>query len=439
MSSGPPQSIPDWAPLTLVLVLAPLAYALTGFWARPVQLERQASLGTRHEPGHLVFAREELEALDPYPTITNVQIADCDDDGQPEVLACDPLIEGVVGYFTRPDGSRERRVLVRDLGGPPAHVTTADVDLDGDTDLVVSMLGNLFPDDGRLGSVLVLERDGAEYRRHEVLNGVRRVADARVGDLDGDGDMDLAVAVFGYAHGQVLWLENRGGFAFEPHELLSAPGTIHVPIADFDGDGDLDIAAVVTQNEEEVWGFENDGRGRFERRLLHFTINFDIGGAGLVADDLDSDGDVDLVLPVGDNLEQRYCYPQTYHGCLWLENRGGWEFEPHRIAELGGCYAAATGDLDGDGDRDVVLVSMYNDWTLPEASSAVWLENDGAAGFRTWRLATDPIHLITVGCGDLDGDGRDEVVAGGHHIMEPYDRLGGVTLWSTSSEPASQR
>ena len=439
MSSAPPPSIPSWAPLTLVAVLAPIAYGLSGLWARPIQLERQESMGTRHEPGPLAFAREELEALDPYPTITNVQIIDVDDDGRAEVVACDPLIEGVVAYETQPDGTRERRVLVRDLGGPPAHATAADVDGDGDTDLVVSMLGNLFPDDERVGSVLVLERDGDGYRRHEVLSDVRRVADARVGDLDGDGDMDLAVAIFGYAHGQVLWLENQGGFAFEPHQLLSSPGTIHVPIADYDGDGDLDIAAVVTQNEEEVWGFENDGEGRFERHLLHFTINFDIGGAGLVADDLDSDGDIDLVLPVGDNLEQRYCYPKSYHGCLWLENRGGWEFEAHRIAELGGCYAAATGDLDGDGDRDVVLVSMYNDWSLPEASSAVWLENDGAAGFTTWRLATDPIHMITVGCGDLDGDGRDEVVAGGHHIMEPYDRLGGVTLWSLTDAPAAER
>jgi hypothetical protein len=211
--------------------------------------------------------------------------------------------------------------------------------------------------------------------------------------------------------------------------LLTAPGPVHVPLADFDGDGDLDILALVTQDHEEVWAFENLGDGKFRKRLLFDNLNFDLGSVGLVLTDLDQDGKPDLLWVAGDNLEIRYPYPQRWHGCFWLRNLGNWQFEKKRIATLGGAYAAAVGDLDGDGDLDVVLVSMFNDWRQPGAASVVWLENDGHQNFRTWQIADRPISLATVACGDLNGDGRADIVAGGLHILEPFDRLGRLTMW----------
>ena len=361
------------------------------------------------------------------PRITHVQVVDLDGDGTNEVLACDAFGNRVLRFVPDGNGGWRTETLAEDLLAP-AHATVVDLDQDGDRDLVIAVLGNIQPDDGVVGRVVWLEATADGYRRHVLLDDVRRVADVRAGDLDGDGDIDLAVAVFGYARGQVLWLENNGSQRFIEHELHSAPGTIHVPLADYDGDGDLDIVTVVSQDEEEIWGFVNDGTGEFEKRRLWYTTNYDLGSAGLVAADLDDDGDQDLLLPAGDNFEYRYTYPQPYHGCLWFENLGQWKFEPRRIATFGGTYAAAVGDPDGDRDRDVVLVSMFNEWHRPDRTSVALFVNDGSQDFQPLGLATLPTHLATVACGDLDGDGIDDIVVGSLHVTPPFDGAAGVVV-----------
>ncbi|MEM7165412.1 MAG: VCBS repeat-containing protein [Planctomycetota bacterium] len=395
--------------------------------------------GAGYPASPVQFARSQI-GPDPYfwPQICNVTIVDFDGDGLQDVVACDGQRDAVLWYRQQvADGTTtwDEQVLGTDLA-TPAHATVVDIDADGDKDVVVSVLVNIMPDDRAIGSVVVLENTAAGFERHTVLDDVHRVADAQPADFDGDGDVDLAVAVFGYQHGQVMYLENRGNWRFRRHDLLVAPGTIHVPVADYDGDGDPDIAAVVSQDEEEVWGFENLGNGEFRNRRLWFTHNHDIGGAGLVSTDLDGDGDTDLLLPVGDNFEFSISFPQPYHGCLWLENQGDWQFATRRIAKFGGTYAAAPGDVDGDGDQDVVLVSMFNEFDKPGNGSIVWLENNGAQEFKMWQIDDTPTHLVTVACGDLDGDGRTDIVAGGLHIPRPHDRIGRITAWRNVGQGA---
>lgn len=395
------------------------------------ELPRTVLRGSVYPQSELSFLRASVGPTPPgHPRITNVQITPLNSGGQPGVLVCDAGRNAVLFYLESTPGSGNwtESIVVQDVLAP-AHATVVDIDGDGDQDVIVSVLGNIEPDDGVIGKLLLLEyRDGV-YHESVILDDVRRVADAQPGDFDGDGDIDLAVAVFGYNRGQVLWLENLGDQTFREHELLSGPGVIHVPVADLDGDGDLDIAAVVTQDEEELWAFENAGDGTFTRRRLWFTHNFDLGTAGLLAADIDQDGDMDLILPAGDNLEDFDPFPQPYHGCYVFENRGNWEFVPHRVADLGGTYAAAVGDLDGDDDPDIVLVSMANLWDEPTSASIIWLENLGDLKFRSWQIDSSPTHLVTVATGDLNGDGRTDIVAGGLHIRGPYNRLGRVTSW----------
>lgn len=366
--------------------------------------------------------------------ITNVQIVDLDGDALPDVLACDGISHCVLWFRQLPSGKWDVSQLGEDFL-VPAHATVVDLDADGDQDVVVSVLGSITPTDETVGRLVWLEqREDGGFETRVLLDDVRRVADAQPGDFDNDGDLDLAVAVFGYARGGVMWLENNGHQQFVEHELFYGPGIIHVPVADLDADGDLDIAAIATQDQEELWAFENLGEGEFKPRLLHYFLNYDIGCAGLVQADIDSDGDIDLVVPAGDNLEYSYTFPQAYHGCYLFENQGEWKFRMQKMSQFGGLYAAAVADVNGDRNQDVVAVSMLSNPSHQPYPSVISLENDGKLGFALRQIAEAPQELVTVACGDINLDGRVDIVAGGLNL---YETKSPIALWLSGSTSSS--
>jgi hypothetical protein len=364
------------------------------------------------------------------PRISNVQVVDLDGDGLPDIVVCEATQNRISWIRQFPSGVYTEHLITSDILAP-AHVEAIDFDDDGDLDLVVAGLGALFPDNRRIGSVVILENDGHQrFTEHLVAQGIPRVADVRAGDLDGDGDRDLAVAAFGYDQGETLWLENLGGWAFKPHVLQRLSGAINAIVVDINGDGHPDIVTLVSQEWEEIWAYLNDGNGQFEARLLWGSTNADFGSSWITIVDFDRDGDPDILYCNGDAFDYAPANSRPWHGVQWLENRGNLRFELHRIADLSGASSAQAADLDGDGDLDVAVVSAYNNWDDKTSPSLVWLENNGQQQFTMHDIASSPTHLITLAIGDLDGNGTPDLVTGGMHIGPPYDRMSRVTVWS---------
>lgn len=364
------------------------------------------------------------------PWIAHVTAVDLDRDGLLDVVACEAQENQVLWLRQTARGVFTERVLATDLKAP-VHVEAVDVEGDGDLDLAVASMGFVFPNNDRIGNVFVLENDGRQqFARRTILEHTERVTDVRAGDFNGDGRVDLALAQFGYDQGSVSWLERTGPWEFRRHVLLELSGAINVGVVDSSGDGKLDLVALVSQQWEEIYLFENTGGG-FVRRRIWGSTNEDFGSSGLSVADLNGDARPDVVFTSGDGFGPAATPgPRPWHGVHWLENTLD-GFRYHHIGALPGAYAPLAVDLDRDGAIDVVAVAAYADWNNPQrsATSLMWFRNGGKTAFVPHVLAREPKDQITLAAGDFAGDGGVSLVTGGFYIYPPYDRAARITWW----------
>ena len=377
------------------------------------------------------------------PMISHLAVDDFDNDGLLDVIVCDALDNFVSWIRQYPAGTYTETVLAKDLIAP-AHVQVIDFDGDGDKDLLVAVLGLLFPSNDRIGSIVYLENDGNfNFKETTIIDKIARVSDVRGGDLDGDGDMDLAAAQFGYDDGETRWMENLGNGEFRTHMLQNLSGPINVEIVDLDEDKDLDLIVLVSQEWEEIYCYINDGSGNFRMKLLWGSDNEDFGSSGIFLYDLNRDGRLDILYTNGDAFD--YIPPQgkPWHGLQWFENKGDLEFEYHRLCDFVGAYCLRPGDADNDGDLDLFAVSGFNLWEDPRSQSFIWLENVGDGQYIKRDITNDPTHLLVMEPGDFNNDGLVDFVTGGMYPYPPFDRTSRVTLWTndgslvTRSKPSN--
>jgi len=267
-------------------------------------------------------------------------------------------------------------------------VRGADMDRDGDLDLVTAASGSIdwFENDGRGG-----------FSRHSVggFDGVWQVYAA---DVDGDGDMDVCGASSTLM--EVAWWENTGGFT--KHSLGPLQNAESVFAADLDGDGDLEILAA-GWGDNAITYWENRG-GNFVRH----DIDTDLTGAHSVyAADFDRDGDIDVVGAGSGSV-------------AWYRNDGRGNFSgPNRIGGEGAlCVFAA--DVDRNGTMDILSTGRSTE-------NVNFFPNSGGGSFSQQVIASGFGNSWTVHAADVDGDGVPDVMSGGlynHKVVVWLNRGG---------------
>jgi len=281
----------------------------------------------------------------------------------------------------------------------------------------VPFIWDLAPHTESLGAVMRLGRAGDLLAPGPlVLSGLPRPTSIAVGDLDDDGREDLAVSGFGHVQGALSWWRATAN-GFEERRLLERPGATRVAIADLNRDGRPDLVAQMAQAQEGLYWFENRGGGRFEQRVIEeFPPVW--GGSGFQLADLDRDGAMDLLVTNGDAGEYR-SPPRPYHGIRWYRNVGGSgvgalpRFEMAWHFPLPGAYGARVADFDADGDLDVAAISFFPDYERRREGAFVLLWNEGGVRFRPESLdAGMSGRWLVMDAGDLDGDGDVDIVLG---------------------------
>ena len=403
----------------------------------PVELPRPTKAAAAATPLGVTLAPMSWSPPDcpAVPRVTNVHLAHLFRDDRLDLLVChtDPgRIWAVKPYDEPPSWHLLAEVLA------PCHVEVVDLDGDGRKDLIVADLGSYFARNEHTGRVIWLRNEGGgRFTPITLLDGVGRVADVQAADLNGDGKLDLVVAVFGWRTGAILYLENRTTDwkkpVFERTVLFPHAGAIHVPVGDVNGDGHLDIVALIAQEHETVLAFLGDGKGRFTKKTIHSAPHPAYGSSGIQLVDLDGDGDLDVLYTNGDILDAPYLL-KPYHSVQWLENKGGFPFVHHHLAAQYGVMRAVAADVDGDGALDVVSVAFLPPEQFPTAKAAgaeaVQVLRQVAPGkFERHVLATGTCNHLTCTAGDVFGDGRSHLVTGNFFLSATHARSELLTIW----------
>lgn len=387
------------------------------------------------------------------------RLVDVDGDGDIDVLAESPY--SYMRWYRNDGTPRAARMVLaadslRDIAGAPIFADRqnipqlADIDCNGRLDLFLGRVEGsvtryemrmLDPATGprfalvadRFEDILIIGGEAAPgglpaagqvTPAQPSLHGANTMA---LADVDQDGDQDILWGDF-FEPG-LLWIRNTGTceapslretpVPFPPGTPLRTSGYNAPAVADLDGDGDLDMLVGVIggaygpsrTSADNLYQLEQTSPGTWVARSARFLNGLDLGSESSPAlGDLDGDGDLDLL--VGNKLEPD---GRASAGLYFYRNDGSATAAAFRAVgpmtvTSGYHYAPALGDLDGDGDLDLLLGTWRD--------ALQYYRNDGTRTAPRFVDADSALVRLSRGShatpalADLDGDGDLDLLVG---------------------------
>jgi hypothetical protein len=271
-------------------------------------------------------------------------------------------------------------------------------------DLQMLLIGIMDPNDGHAGQLVEVNKE-----KHTVLfDSLQRPVQMSFGDLNQDGKEDVLVCSHGNEIGKLAWYENG---TMKEHILRPLPGARTTVLCDMNKDGLMDIVALMGQAREGIFMYINQGNGEFEEREL-LTFQSVYGSSYFELADFNHDGFQDILYTNGDNADNSYIL-KRFHGVHIFMNDGKNNFKETFFYPMYGASKAMASDFDADGDLDIAAISFFPDVNQKPNESFLYFDNQGNMNFNisTMKEASRGKWMV-MDVGDIDNDGDKDIVLG---------------------------
>ncbi|MDM8519959.1 FG-GAP-like repeat-containing protein [Anaerolineales bacterium HSG6] len=239
-----------------------------------------------------------------------------------------------------------------------------------------------------------------------------------LGDLDQDGDLDAYVITYYTQPDQVWFNDGKGNFTDSEQKIDDGEwGSTSVSLADLDGDKDLDvfIGHNSSWTDRDVW--LNNGTGIFSNTGQYLN---DGDTCGATSGDIDGDGDIDVIV----------ANPWSRHDIVFLnDGTGQFSDSGQEMSNISNC-SIKLADMDNDGDLDAITVGNTDKgqgWKPDFIDYVEVWKNNGQGVFTVNQQELD-LQVGKIAVGDLDGDGYTDVFASANGGLNGNGRPNTVLL-----------
>jgi hypothetical protein len=348
--------------------------------------------------------------IGPYDVANSVIAVDLDKDGRMDLAVSwstwggGPPHPGFVSRRYQDASGTLRDPIRQEAGKDPIALAAGDLDGDGIPDLVVANTQTL--PGGIQENTLSLLLSGPQITvvlpPRALALGRRDPLDLALADFNGDGRLDIAVAARG-GNDVLIFFQSGAAASFAAPVAFALPAEPTCLVAaDLNGDGRMDLAVGLASGDVAVLLQDPIGTGP---GLFRPPVTYPLGDriAQLRAADLNGDGRPDLAVALSFGYTGQL-------GLLFQDPAQAGRFKPALMLDTGdeGACALAVGDLDGDGRPEIVVANAgAPGWP----GSVTVFHDDGTPGsysLRTFYAGYGGPSSVAIG--DVNGDGRPDLI-----------------------------